>query len=149
MGGICIQPDLALDELSPADSAMLILPGGIAGMKAGTIWPSMLPACFLILAYLWQRFVALPLGLLVGGCLIPGAIRVILVNTLLQHITTGLNFMKMRRLSPITISSPRQGRLLWTLRIIFLSASIFIQRQCWKLGTGYSRQVVLSILAHL
>ena len=28
MGGICIQPDLALDELSPADSAMLILPGG-------------------------------------------------------------------------------------------------------------------------
>jgi putative intracellular protease/amidase len=30
MGGICIQPDLALDELSSADSAMLILPGGIA-----------------------------------------------------------------------------------------------------------------------
>ncbi len=28
--GICIQPDLALDELCPADSAMLILPGGIA-----------------------------------------------------------------------------------------------------------------------
>ena len=28
MGGICIQPDLAFDELSPEDSAMLILPGG-------------------------------------------------------------------------------------------------------------------------
>ena len=30
MGGIRIQPDLALDELSQRDSAMLILPGGIA-----------------------------------------------------------------------------------------------------------------------
>lgn len=30
MGGIRIQPDLALDELSPKESAMLILPGGIA-----------------------------------------------------------------------------------------------------------------------
>ena len=29
-GGIRIQPDLALDELSQRDSAMLILPGGIA-----------------------------------------------------------------------------------------------------------------------
>lgn len=29
MGGIRIQPDMALDELSPADSALLILPGGV------------------------------------------------------------------------------------------------------------------------
>lgn len=30
MGGIRIQPDLTLDTLRPADSAMLILPGGVA-----------------------------------------------------------------------------------------------------------------------
>lgn len=30
MGGICIQPDLALEELSPTDSAMFIIPGGSA-----------------------------------------------------------------------------------------------------------------------
>lgn len=30
MGGIRIQPDLALNEISPSDSAMLILPGGTA-----------------------------------------------------------------------------------------------------------------------
>lgn len=30
MGGIRIQPDLTLDRLRPADSAMLILPGGVA-----------------------------------------------------------------------------------------------------------------------
>lgn len=30
MGGIRIQPDLTLDALRPADSAMLILPGGVA-----------------------------------------------------------------------------------------------------------------------
>jgi len=30
MGGIRIQPDMTLDELSPTGSAMLILPGGIA-----------------------------------------------------------------------------------------------------------------------
>ena len=30
MGGIRIQPDLKLDALRPADSAMLILPGGVA-----------------------------------------------------------------------------------------------------------------------
>jgi len=29
MGGLAIQPDSLLDELNPADSAMLILPGGI------------------------------------------------------------------------------------------------------------------------
>lgn len=28
MGGICIQPDLALEELSPTGSAMFIMPGG-------------------------------------------------------------------------------------------------------------------------
>lgn len=30
MGGVRIQPDLTLDALRPADSAMLILPGGVA-----------------------------------------------------------------------------------------------------------------------
>lgn len=30
IGGICIQPDLVLDELSPTNSAMFILPGGTA-----------------------------------------------------------------------------------------------------------------------
>lgn len=30
MGGVTIAPDLALDELTPGDSAMLILPGGMA-----------------------------------------------------------------------------------------------------------------------
>lgn len=30
MGGVTITPDLALDELTPGDSAMLILPGGMA-----------------------------------------------------------------------------------------------------------------------
>lgn len=30
MGGVTISPDLALDELTPGDSAMLILPGGMA-----------------------------------------------------------------------------------------------------------------------
>lgn len=30
MGGICIQPDLALEELSPTSSAMFIMPGGSA-----------------------------------------------------------------------------------------------------------------------
>jgi putative intracellular protease/amidase len=30
MGGICIQPDMTLEELSPRGSAMFIIPGGIA-----------------------------------------------------------------------------------------------------------------------
>ncbi|THB73624.1 MAG: glutamine amidotransferase [Desulfobacteraceae bacterium] len=30
MGGLCIQPDLAVEEVSPPDSSMLILPGGLA-----------------------------------------------------------------------------------------------------------------------
>jgi putative intracellular protease/amidase len=34
MGGVTVVPDLALDELSPADSAMLIVPGG-GGWEAG------------------------------------------------------------------------------------------------------------------
>ena len=34
MGGVTVVPDLALDQLSPADSAMLIVPGG-GGWEAG------------------------------------------------------------------------------------------------------------------
>jgi putative intracellular protease/amidase len=35
MGGVTIVPDLAVDELSPADSAMLILPGADSWMAPG------------------------------------------------------------------------------------------------------------------
>jgi putative intracellular protease/amidase len=35
MGGIRIAPDLTLDEVSPADSAMLILPGGVTWDQGG------------------------------------------------------------------------------------------------------------------
>ena len=36
IGGIRIVPDLTLDELSPSDSAMLILPGGVTWDQAAT-----------------------------------------------------------------------------------------------------------------
>ncbi len=37
IGGICIKPDLVLEELSPLDSSMLIMPGGTLWDKGNTI----------------------------------------------------------------------------------------------------------------
>jgi len=119
------------------------------GMRARTRRQSRLPACSSTPECLWQRFAAPPRALLVGACSIAAAIPAILANIWTQHITAGLNCMKMLWPSRITISSPQRERPLLTSRIIFSGDWTSMHHHCWRRGMDYSRLATRNTSAHL